>query len=302
MQGHSVRKDYMRKFAGLTKSSRIVAAAIVANYLAQVLGAIAVGYVVLQNPMTATNGLIVAVLAIFIGTRLRGFNNIVHECSHFTFSQKREDNVWLGSFCASMVLGCYQDYRDEHLTHHMHLGDYEKDMDLNGLRELRLEEKLSAATIIRHIVTPFLGLHLPYYLGINLSRRDGAGFRAMKISLILLATLFLLVAPIPALLLVWIPFVWVYSSINYWTDCMDHGGVLHAEDELESSRNMLAPSPIRMLFFPRNDCFHLVHHLFPQVPAQHLESCHNQLLAHPDYLATTTRADKRGAYAQKHAT
>jgi fatty acid desaturase len=56
-----------------------------------------------------------------------------------------------------------------------------------------------------------------------------------------------------------------------------------AKDELEASRNVLAPAPIRWLFFPRNDCYHLVHHLFPQVPARHLDVAHAELSKDPAY-------------------
>lgn len=266
-------------------NSRRKAMFIVASYILQVIVAIGLGYWLLQSPLSVPTGLALAVIVLFIGTRLRGLNNIVHECSHFTFSRHREDNIVLGSLCASMVLGCFADYRDEHMTHHAHLGDYEKDLDLQGIRRFRLEEPLTPRNTLRHILTPLLGLHLPYYLGINLSARDGAGYRALKIGLIAAAVVFLAADPLAALLLVWVPYVWVYTAINYWTDCVDHAGLVDGEDELDSSRNFAVPKRLRLFAFPRNDCYHLVHHLFPQVPAQHYDACHERLLTHPDYRA-----------------
>lgn len=59
---------------------------------------------------------------------------------------------------------------------------------------------------------------------------------------------------------------------------MDHAGLVPTDDDLEASRNLLAPRVVRWLFFPRNDCFHLVHHLFPHIPARHLEDSHEALL------------------------
>lgn len=285
MSGNAVRKRFMKSFVGYEKHSRATAFSIIAAYLGQVIAAVAFGNWVLQLHFSFLTGLVLALVAFFIGTRLRGFNNIVHECSHATFAKTRADNVLCGSICASLILGCFQNYRDEHLTHHAHLGDYDKDMDLHGIRDLRLEEPLSPLTIMRHVLTPFLGLHLPYYLGCNLSARDGAQFRILKLALIAAATGFLILEPLAALLLVWAPFLWVYSTINYWTDCIDHGGLLEAEDELQASRNVLLPTPLKLLLFPRNDCYHLVHHLFPQVPARHFDTCHKQLLTHPDYSA-----------------
>ena len=36
----------------------------------------------------------------------------------------RKDNERIGKLCATLTLGSFTDYRDEHLTHHMYLGDY----------------------------------------------------------------------------------------------------------------------------------------------------------------------------------
>lgn len=285
MSGTTIRQQYMREFRGLKGHSRLECAMIVGGYMAQVLAMIVAGYWLLAQPLSLATGLGLAAIILFIGTRLRGFNNIVHECSHFSFAHRREDNYLFGKICASLVLSSFHDYRDEHMTHHAHLGDYDRDMDLKGIRDFRLEDPLTPRTILRHAVTPLIGLHLPYYLNANLSGRDGAAFRALKLGLILAAVVYLAIDPVPALLFVWTPYVLVYSAINYWTDCIDHGGLVHSDDELEASRNVPLPMPLRMVLFPRNDCFHLVHHLFPQVPARHLEACHRRLMQNPEYRA-----------------
>ncbi len=276
-------------------NTRLISGMIVASYVLQVMATIGLGYWLLQQSLTLPTGLGVAVVVFFIGTRLRGFNNIVHECSHFTFTQRREDNVLFGSICASLVLGSFRDYRDEHMTHHAHCGDYDKDLDLQGIRNFRLEDPLTPRTILRHALTPLLGLHLRYYVNVSLSARDGEAYRALKIGLIAAAIVFLVLDPLAALLLVWVPFVWVYSALNFWTDCVDHGGLVGSADDLESSRNLLMPKQLSVILFPRNDCYHLIHHLFPQVPSRHLGACHKQLLTHPDYWARTEGSLAQGS-------
>ncbi len=277
MSGQTLRQRYMRRFSGLEKNSRRAATIIVGGYVAQILAAIAAGHWALKLESTPAQWVGVGALMILIATRMRGLNNIVHECSHATFAKERADNVLLGSIAATCVLGSYTDYREEHLTHHAHLGDYDHDMDLHGLRDLRLHDPLTMRTVLRHLITPLIGRHLPYYLSANLSARDGRGFQAAKCAIIAAALAYLAVAPFSAVMMVFVPFVLLYSSLNYWTDCFDHAGLVASEDELDSSRNMLAPRPLRVMFFPRNDCFHLVHHLFPHVPSKHLEACHNVL-------------------------
>jgi fatty acid desaturase len=273
----------MKALAGLQKHSRAAAWAVVAGYIASIALSVAAGTFLLQQPQTVWTIAVIVFLVFFIGTRLRGLNNIVHECSHATFSSHRADNARIGSLCASLVLGCFRDYRDDHLTHHAHLGDYDHDEDLKSLKALRLDDPLTPGVVLRHIVTPLIGRHLPHYLRVNLTARDGTGFQALKIALVAAALLLTLVAPAVGLLFVVVPFVLVYTAINYWTDCVDHAGIVASDDELEASRNVLAPGALRLLLFPRHDCYHLVHHLFPHVPARHLAAAHQKLLGEDAY-------------------
>lgn len=292
MSGISVRQHYMRAFRGLQGSTRWICAAVVLGYVGCIAGSMIAGYWILQYPIDPYNGLALAAIVLFIGTRLRGLNNIVHECTHYTFATKRPDNLFFGRLCAALILSSFHHYRADHMSHHAHVGDYEKDEDLKAIRRFRLEAPLTTATVLRHLVTPLTGLHLPYYLKVDLSAEDGSVFLTLKIGLIVAALGTLALDPIASLVLVWAPFVLAFSAINYWTDCIDHGGLVGEHDELQASRNMIVPQPLRAILFPRNDCFHLVHHLFPQVPARHLDTCHEMLLAHPAYRARQGLSDK----------
>jgi fatty acid desaturase len=273
----------MKALAGLQKHPRTGAWVVASSYVLSIVLAIAAGTFLLQLPQTAWTIAAIVFLVFFIGTRLRGLNNIVHECSHATFSSHRADNALIGSLCASFVLGCFRDYRDDHLTHHAHLGDYEHDEDLKSLKALRLDDPLTPAVVLRHVVTPLIGRHLPHYLRVNLSARDGRGFQVLKVALVAITAVVTLMAPLVGLLFLVAPFVVVYTAINYWTDCVDHAGIVASDDELEASRNVLAPGPLRVLLFPRHDCYHLVHHLFPHVPARHLAATHQKLMAEDAY-------------------
>lgn len=277
MTANVIRQRYMRDFVGLSKYSRWTAWGIVSGYLIQIVISVLAGMVLVTLPLSWLTVLVGLVLMVLIATRLRGLNNIIHECSHFTFSAHRDDNARIGSLCAAVLFKSYWDYRDEHLSHHAHLGDYELDMDLHGIEDLRLHDALTPRVLLRHIMTPLLGRHLPYYLGLNMSARDGRGYQAIKLGLLVGALAFTFAFPMAGLLFLIVPFVLIYSALNYWADCMDHAGLIEAGDDLETSRNVLAPGPVRWLFFPRNDCYHLVHHLFPTIPARHLQDAHMEL-------------------------
>lgn len=278
MSAAELRQKYMKPLAGMDKYSRVGAWVIVGGYLAAIVLSILAGALLLQMPVSGWTVAGMVGLSVFIGTRLRGINNIVHECSHATFSAHRPDNLRIGRLCSSLLLGSYRDYCDEHLSHHVHLGDYEHDKDFGALQALGLHDPLTPRVLLRHVLVPLCGRHLPYYLKANLAARDGRPFQILKFVLIAAAIGFTLVFPMTGLFFVLAPFVLVLPTINYWTDCLDHGGLFGSDDELDASRNVLAPAWVRYLFFPRNDCYHLVHHLFPHVPARHLGTSHQRLL------------------------
>ncbi|MCR8724693.1 fatty acid desaturase family protein [Frigidibacter sp. ROC022] len=273
----------MRRFVGMQRYSRSTARMVVGVYLATIFASVGFGHYLLSLPTSWMTIVLVVFTAIFIGTRHRGLNNIIHECSHASFADERQDNTVIGSLCASLLLKSFTKYRDDHLSHHAHIGDYEMDHEFAPIKKFRLHEPLTARTVLRHIVTPLLGRHLRMYTGINLSDEDGRAYYWLKIAVVAAIVLFTILQPLTSLIFVIIPLFYIYPTINFWTDCLDHAGLVGAEDELEASRNVLAPTPVRLLFFPRNDCYHLVHHLFPQIPARHLHKAHAELCESPDY-------------------
>jgi fatty acid desaturase len=291
MSSALIRKRFLGHFKSLEKHSRLRSSIILISYVAQILAAIIAGYFLLRvGSLTAYFG--TGLISLFIATRFRGINNIVHECSHYTFTQNRPDNVVFGSISAALVLTSFEAYRKEHMTHHANLGDYEKDLDFRNLQDFHLESELTWPTIARHIVTPLVGLHLPLYLRADLSVRDGFGYALLKIAFIFGTIGFAYAYPVAALALIIIPFVWIYPAINYWTDCIDHGGLLESEDDLETSRNLVVPKPLRLIIFPRNDCYHLIHHLFPSVPVQHFDKCHELMLENQAYRSANKSGDQ----------
>ena len=181
MTADDLRRKFLRRLVGLQKYKRWEAFGIVAFFLASILVSIYAGHFLVSQGLSVLTIVGSIALAVFIGTRLRGLNNIVHECSHASFAEDRADNTLIGSFCASVNLGCFKDYKEEHLTHHAHIGDYEHDLDLQSIEALGLHDPLTPRTLTRHIITPLIGRHLPYYLSWNLSRKDGLGFQVMKL-------------------------------------------------------------------------------------------------------------------------
>lgn len=277
MTGQELRQKFMRQFVGMKKYSQKQAWFIVGLYLTQIGASVVAGNYLLTSPQSWATVLLMIALAVFVGTRLRGLNNIVHECSHSTFCEERDDNVNLGRLCASLLLGCFKEYKHDHLSHHAHLGDYGQDREMGPIELFGLHDEVSAKTIFRYISIPLMGRHLKVYSGINLSGSDGAPYLGLKAAILIAMAGLIIIQTYTAIFFVLVPMFYILPTINFWTDCLDHAGIVAEDDELKATRNVLAPTPVKLLFFPRNDCYHLVHHLFPQVPARHLGAAHKEL-------------------------
>ena len=283
MSGQGLRQRFVRRFVGLSRYSRVTAWLVVCAFIVQALAVVWLGSYLLSLDLSVGTVLLMILTALFIGTRLRGLNNIVQECTHSSFAEDREDNTRIGRFCSAILTGCYREYKADHLSHHAHLGDYEHDRELGAIQQFGLHEPLTPRTIFRHFITPLTGRHLREYSGINMSRDDGLLFYGLKMGVLVLIAFFAILAPVTTLLFVVLPLFFVFPTLNFWTDCLDHAGLVGKEDELEASRNVLAPSLVRFIFFPRHDCYHMEHHLFPQIPARHHREAHEELCNDPEY-------------------
>lgn len=283
MSDVTLRERYVRRFMGLERYSRVLAWSVVFSYVLQVVLAVVAGHYLLTFAFSIWQVLAAIAIAVFIGTRLRGLNNIVHECSHSSFADIRSDNVTIGRFCSAILTGCFKTYRDDHLSHHAHLGDYDHDREMEPIEKFGLHEPLSLRVILRLFFIPLTGRHLSVYSAKNLSGDDGKLFFAFKIAILIFFAVFSLIYPMTSVIFVLIPFFFIFPTLNFWTDCLDHAGLIGETDELRASRNILASTLPRLLFFPRNDCYHLVHHLFPQIPARHLADAHKELCEDQEY-------------------
>jgi fatty acid desaturase len=282
MSAKNVRRAFRHEFKDLPRNGIWTATAVFGSYLLAIAGSIALGaYLIAEAGVISAP--VIAVLAVFIATRLRGLNNIVHECSHYTFTRSIAANVLFGRIAAVILLGGFRKYEREHATHHTFLGDHEQDKDFENLQVFGIDQPVTWSSLARHIATPILGLHLRRYFPVDLSFEDGRTVGLAKLGLLAAVALGVWLAPWTTVLLVLVPYLQVMTAINYWNDCVDHAGLIAESDDLYASRNLILPQPLRALLFPRNDCFHLVHHLFPSVPVQHLPACHERLLSDPAY-------------------
>lgn len=222
---------------------------------------------------------------LFIGTRMRALGNILHETAHGTYFERKVHNEILGRLIASLDGQTFERYRRKHWTHHAHLGVESLDLDFAERRTFRFDRK-DPFPFKRHVLMPLTLFHIKHYLRYSFSLDGGVDWvRAFQLGVLGLTLWFALAGGAVALFLfVFIPYVSSYQILRYWSDSLDHAQLLGEAESFDRARNHLfASNLLNLFFFPRNDGYHLVHHLFPNLPARSFPDAHALLLSHPLY-------------------
>ncbi len=225
------------------------------------------------------------VTAIFIATRLRALGNMLHEASHFALVGDRDANIKLGHLLAILDFSSYDLYTRDHITHHVHLGDPEKDLDFAPRRRFGFDDP-SSPFVLKHLLLPLTLFHVPSYLRpIFFRREDGRVVQLGRAAwLAILVGTGVVAGGWNLLLFFVIPYLTSYQVLRYWSDALDHAGIITDPEELYRARNHVLPGRfLNWLIFPRNDEYHLVHHLFPGVPTRSQPAVHRLLLSDPEY-------------------
>ncbi|WP_414885190.1 fatty acid desaturase family protein [Pseudomonas sp. IT-P171] len=220
------------------------------------------------------------VFAVLTAVTLKGLNNIVHECSHNSFSDSHSYNDRVGKLLCALLLMNFASYKKEHRSHHMHLGNYALDDDFKLRLNLGHNRPTTWPRVLRDLIMlrfvwfyfPRTSMQDPYHsFGLALYMGIGASLYIADINYAIW-TLILAHA-------VFLPF------LRYLIDIVDHGGLYTTElDEIYKSRNFIVHNTVlRTLFFPRNDCYHLIHHLYPYIPVHCFGKAHELLMEDPVY-------------------
>lgn len=214
------------------------------------------------------NTVLTALAILFIGTRMRALGNIVHECTHGSFVRGGRANFYIGALLATLDLRSFESYRRDHLRHHQFLGDPKRDPDYLGTG-------FSVANYIANLLPVIFSRHDTYF--VNLSRF------VLLSSYMTLAVFF----P-PFVTFAVIPYFTSYLACRVLSDFSDHRGLAAASETFLRSRNhVLKNRFLNVVIFPRNDGYHLVHHIFPRLPVRAFEKMHKVLCGSHEYAGRT---------------
>ncbi|MDO5375753.1 MAG: fatty acid desaturase family protein [Staphylococcus rostri] len=227
---------------------------------------------------------IVYLLAIIIiGSRMRAFDNLMHDASHRLLFKNKNYNKWIACiFVAFPIFTSYTAYCKSHFKHHKNLWDEQLDPDTKRYRLVGLDkpQKDTQKFIKDHVIKVLMLFHVPRYIigtiKVNLYHK-----KIPKSELLVRNILWLLVILIAIIFNLWIylilywfvPMLTTFQIIRYWAEMAEHAG-LNNESELTSSRNTFGNPITLFLLHPHHDNYHLVHHLFPAIPHYHLKKAH----------------------------
>ena len=195
-------------------------------------------------------------------------------------------NRQIGTFISILELSSFKKYQKSHLSHHRYLGNAKKDTDYKT--HLKLISKFKNTTISHHYSLLFLciilnPLHWIFYFLNSFSFFDDNKkvlfFKIIYLFFSLFLSIF--ISSHNYFYFVVVPFFTTYQLMKIASDFLDHHNSCLLEKYKTKTRNHIFKHKIlNLIFFPRNDCYHLVHHLYPLVPTTELKRFHCYLLTH----------------------
>ena len=237
--------------------------------------------------------LALTVLAFIAATRVRALGNIMHEACHGLFLSTPRANAWLGQALGIALLQPFNRYAEDHASHHSGLGVPELDRDLARYRCALTNEGTTNcfANQIR-LTLRWSILKVGFRARLKCSQDPALSNVARMLWLaLLLAGLALVTVEFSGLATLGLlsSACLFYPALCVWSDIADHAVPAQPAGRngraLRFARNhSFAWQPLNLLLLPRNDDYHLVHHLRPDLPLASLAREHKRLCAkYPAY-------------------
>ncbi|GAB4088878.1 hypothetical protein GCM10028785_15470 [Hydrogenophaga soli] len=245
----------------------------------------------------------VAPSLLILGNRQRALGNVLHDLSHRNVSRRAEVNDLIArGLVAPLLFADFDHYRKAHLAHHMHLGHPQNDPDF--MPSAGADRSCWRETFVANLFNPQL------WFGTLAGdfAKPLRGFRRLYMALWWLGLLTCIGAAggwyaAAAFLALWLTArASVFFLITLFREMCDHfgrepGGIF------QFSRDITAGGVLGWLIHPKNNGYHLTHHLLPTVPYYHLPAAHQILLKLPQFQqqARVCSSYLRGPQAVVHA-
>lgn len=219
-----------------------------------------------------------------LGNRQRALGNILHDAAHRNLTRNRLLNdLVTRALIAPLLFVSLSHYRELHFRHHLDLGAQGADPDLIPIPAQKARSWLAAVVANTLSLRALLGSTFGHLL-------DPAAPPAGRLYIlgwwtVLLGVLVLAAGsgPAAAMLAVWLAArATTFHVITSFREMCDHHG-LSPGGVFSFTRDIKAAGLWSVLFHPRNNAYHLTHHLLPAIPYYRLPEAQRVFSTLPEY-------------------
>lgn len=228
-----------------------------------------------------------AVACLWIASRQRALECLIHEASHVNLCRNIKGNDALAWVLAALPLGhnLVTERRSHLIGHHKNFWDIEQDPDFRRYRQIGIDQ-LPAGSV-KELLRILLRGYLPYvqstipafFLPAGEKRVHRVGRLFFWMAVLILCTS---IGGLLPLALYWfLPFLTILTCIRYIGEASEHAA-LGCTNEFGTTRNNLGWLN-EYFIHPHGDAYHLIHHLYPKMPFYQMAHAHRLLLTDPTY-------------------
>jgi fatty acid desaturase len=216
---------------------------------------------VLQAPWTSPLGLLV------LGNRQRALGNILHDAAHRNLTRNRFLNdLVTRALIAPLLFLSLSHYRELHFRHHLDLGAKGTDPDLIPIPDEKARSWAAALAANALSLRAVLGSTFGHLVDRAVPLGGRLYILAWWTVLVALLVSAAGAGPAAAMLALWLGArATVFHLITTFREMCDHHG-LSPGGVFSFTRDITAAGPLSLLFHPRNNAYHLTHHLLPAIP------------------------------------
>jgi fatty acid desaturase len=232
----------------------------------------------LQEPWASPFALLV------LGNRQRALGNILHDAAHRNLTRNRLLNdLVTRALIAPLLFASLSHYRELHFRHHLDLGAQDADPDLIPIPAAKAKSWVAAVAANTLSLRAVLGSTFGHLIDRSVplgGRLYILGWWAVLAAVLGVAAG---VGPAASMVALWLGArASVFHVITTFREMCDHHG-LSPGGVFSFTRDIKAAGLWSVLFHPRNNAYHLTHHLLPAIPYYRLPEAQRVFSTLPEY-------------------
>lgn len=226
----------------------------------------------------------VPIALLVLGNRQRALGNILHDAAHRNLTRNRLVNdLVTRALIAPLLFLSLSHYRELHFRHHLDLGAKDADPDLIPIPVVKTRRWPKAVAANALSPRAVLGSTFGQLFDHDVSPGGRLYIFAWWTLLVAVLVSAAGVGPATAMLALWLGArATVFHVITTFREMCDHHGLIPG-GVFSFTRDITATGPLSMLFHPRNNAYHLTHHLLPAIPYYRLPEAQRVFATLPEY-------------------